>query len=98
MRRVQGFKLYGLKGLSGATFIRSIVLIEAERRGAVSLFTLVKALEAEARLNGARQLLIVGHAVINRTLLRAGLPILERLGYQVRWINPETIEIVKALL
>ncbi|MCP4901378.1 MAG: hypothetical protein GY906_30805, partial [bacterium] len=66
----QGFRIFGLKGMSGSTFIRSIVLIEAERKGAVSLFRLVKFLETEARLNGARELLIVGHAVINQTLLR----------------------------
>lgn len=74
------------------------MLIEADSKGAVSLFKLVRALEAEAKLSGAQKLLIIGHAVINETLLRIGVPILERLGYSVRWVNPETLEIIKVLL
>ncbi len=95
---VKAFRIFGIKGMSGTTFIRSIVLIEARKKGAVSLFTLIKALEAEARAAGAKKLLIMGHAVINDKIITAGVRIAQRLGFQVRWINPETIELIKILV
>lgn len=62
---VNGFRVFGNKGLVGDAFNRNIFLIEAEQKGATSLRGLVNAFEAEARSAGASQLNIVGHSIVN---------------------------------
>jgi hypothetical protein len=92
---VNGFRIFGNKGLVGTSYQRNILLLEAEKVGATSPRTLLRAFEAEARAAGASELRIVGHAVVNEKLVNPGLA--QRLGYTFRQINGETIELVKPL-
>lgn len=85
---------YGNKGLVGEVFHRNILLIEAEKKGAVPLRALLNSLEAEARAAGAVRLEITGHAVVNAGFTPA---VANRLGYAFRQINPQTIELTKVL-
>ncbi len=79
----------------GDSYARNIFLIEAERKGASSLRGLANALEAEARAAGARELRIIGHAVINDGFLNPRIA--QRFGFTFRRINDETIELLKVL-
>jgi hypothetical protein len=92
---VNGFRVFGNKGLVGRTFNRNILLLEAEQIGARSPRGLLRAFEAEARAAGADELSIVGHGVINPKFLNPKLA--ERLGYQFEQINPDTVRIFKLL-
>jgi hypothetical protein len=94
--RLNGFRIFGNKGLVGQTFQRNILLIEAEVKGAVSLRQLIAAFEAEARAAGASRLSITGHAVINQGFLNPAIA--QRYGFVFRLINKDTIELVKELL
>jgi hypothetical protein len=94
--RINGFRIFGNKGLVGQTFQRNILLIEAEAKGAASLRQLIAAFEAEARAAGATRLSITGHAVINQGFLSPAIA--QRFGFTFRLINKDTIELVKELL
>jgi hypothetical protein len=94
--RLNGFRIFGNKGLVGKTFQRNVLLIEAETKGASSLKKLIAALEAEARAAGASRLSITGHAVINQGFLNPAIA--RRYGFAFRRINNDTIELVKELL
>ena len=65
---IAGFTVYGIKGLVGKTWVRSIIQIDALKKGGVALTALVRALEAEALAAGATEIRLVGHAIINKTL------------------------------
>jgi RHS repeat-associated protein len=91
---VNGFKIFGNKGLVGTVFNRNILLIEAETKGASSLRGLLDAFEAEAKAAGATKINITGYAVINRGFTSA---VARRFGYVFRQINPETFELTKVL-
>lgn len=90
---VAGFKIYGNKGLVGNSYARNIFLIEADAKGVSALRGLTNALEAEARAAGAKELRIIGHAVINDGFLNPRIA--ERFGYTFRRINDGTIELLK---
>jgi hypothetical protein len=94
--RLNGFRIFGNKGLVGQTFQRNVLLIEAETKGASSLKKLIEAFEAEARAAGASRLSITGHAVINQGFLNPAIA--QRYGFALRRINNDTIELVKELL
>jgi hypothetical protein len=94
--RLNGFRIFGNKGLVGQTFQRNVLLIEAETKGASSLKKLIEAFEAEARAAGASRLSITGHAVINQGFLNPAIA--QRYGFAFRRINNDTIELVKELL
>jgi hypothetical protein len=91
---VRGFRIWGNKGLVGEVFNRNILLIEAEKKGAVPLAALLQAFETEARAAGARRIDITGHAVINPGFTPG---VARRYGYTFRQINKETIELTKEL-
>lgn len=86
---VAGFKIYGNKGLVGDSYARNIFLIEADAKGTNALRGLTNALEAEARAAGAKELRIIGHAVINECFLNPRIA--ERFGFSFRRINEGTI-------
>lgn len=92
---VNGFRVFGNKGLVGDAFNRNIFLIEAEQKGGTSLRGLVNAFEAEARSAGASQLNIVGHSIVNEGFMNPA--ILERFGFTFRQINNETIFLSKTI-
>lgn len=92
---IQGFRIFGNKGIVGNTFSRNIFLIEAQSKGAVPLRTLINSLEQEALAAGATRLSIVGHAVINRGFLSAAVA--QRFGFAFRQINDWTVELTKVL-
>ncbi len=92
---IGGFKIYGNKGLVGDSYARNIFLVEAETKGAASLRGLTNTLEAEAKLAGAKDIRIIGHAVFNKGFLNP--KIAERFGNAFRQINDETIELFKVL-
>jgi hypothetical protein len=94
---VRGFRIWGNKGLVGTSYNRSILLIEAERKGASSPRALLAQFEAEARAAGAEQVSIIGHAVINQKLLNLDPQLLERLGWSFRQINDESFQLLKLL-
>jgi hypothetical protein len=93
--RLNGYRIFGNKGLVGQTFQRNILLIESEAKGA-SLKQLVVAFEDEARAAGASRLSITGHAVVNQGFLNPAIA--QRFGFVFRSINKDTIELVKELL
>ena len=70
---VSGFKILGLKGLVGNVYVRNVFSIDAIKKGAVPLSTLVQSLEAEARIAGASKLEIAGQAVINKGFLNPSI-------------------------
>jgi hypothetical protein len=92
---VQGFRIFGNKGLAGNTFNRNIFLIEAERKGAVPLRSLANAFEQEARAAGATRLSIMGHAVINPGFMSPAIA--QRFGFVSRPVNDYTIHLTKDL-
>jgi hypothetical protein len=93
---IEGFEIYGLKGLVGNTFQRSILdLAQDPSRSSRSLFRLLKAFEQEALESGAKYLKIVGLSVNETRLINRAA--FERLGYVFRQLDEETFEVVKRL-
>jgi hypothetical protein len=95
VERVAGFRIFGIKGVVGETFTRSVFLFEAEKKGAAPLSGLVEALTSEARQAGAKELRIIGTSVVNPGLFNAKTA--ARYGFTFRQINKDTIELVKKL-
>jgi hypothetical protein len=92
---LNGFRVFGNKGLVGKIFQRNVLLIEAEKKGAASLRGLVGAMEAEARGAGASQLRIVGHAIVNNGFFSPAIA--RRFGFAFERINETTIALTKRL-
>ena len=92
---MNGFRIFGNKGLVGSTFQRNVLLIEAEAKGTIPIRQLVGAMETEARAAGASRLSITGHAIVNEGFLNPAIA--RRYGFQFRMINDSTVELVKEL-
>jgi RHS repeat-associated protein len=95
---IAGIRVFGVKGLVGTAFSRTIYQIEAVVSRPGAMYALMRYLEAEARAAGATALSIVGHSVINKGLLSpAIIRRLERMGFSYRQVNETTIYIFKPL-
>ncbi|WP_336733958.1 RHS repeat domain-containing protein, partial [Chryseobacterium sp. VD8] len=83
---VNGYSVYGTKGLVGNTFNRNIFLLEASGSKSLSGFrTLVGGMEAEAISAGATKISIYGSSVINKGFLNSGIA--QRFGYSFEKIG-----------
>ncbi len=78
----------------GTVFNRNILLIEAEKKGAAPLSGLVNELVSEAKAAGAKELRIVGLAVVNPGLFNAKTA--ARYGFEFRRVG-DAVELVKKL-
>ncbi|WP_288448295.1 hypothetical protein, partial [uncultured Chryseobacterium sp.] len=83
---VNGYSVYGTKGLVGNTFNRNIFLLEASGSKSLSGFrTLVGGMEAETISAGATKISIYGSSVINKGFLNSGIA--QRFGYSFEKIG-----------
>ncbi len=87
---LNGYSIYGTKGLVGDTFNRNIFLIEASNGKSLSgLRTLVTSMEEEAIRGGANKISIFGSSVINKGFLKP--QIAERFGYSFEKVGHSVI-------
>lgn len=77
---VEGYSIYGTKGLVGNTFNRNIFLLETSGSKSLSGFrSLVGSMEKEALGNGASKISIYGSSVINKGFFNPNIA--ARFGY-----------------
>lgn len=87
---LNGYSIYGTKGLVGNTFNRNVFLIEASEGKSLSgLRTLVTSMEEEALRAGANKISIYGSSVINKGFLKP--QIAERFGYSFEKVGHSVI-------
>lgn len=83
---IQGYSIYGTKGIVGNTFNRNIFLLEATGEKGVSGFRqLIGSLETEALKSRADKISIYGAAVINKGFLNPNIA--ARFGYSFKSYN-----------
>ena len=85
--RIAGFDVFGSRGLVGSVYNVNVFLIE--EAGGRSMYALVRALEQQAAMSGAKEISIAGLAVVNKGFFNAAVA--QRFGYSFEQINADTI-------